>query len=690
MLNGWVSRISSLVRDRAHNGPDFSRAPNSPKAPDDTTAQLAALVESTEDAIIGKDMHGVITSWNAGAERLFGYSAAEAIGRPIHFLFPPDRRDEEIEIMTKLSRGERIEHFDTVRVRKDGTPIDVSVTISPVRDASGRVVGAAKIARDITEKKRNEERAQRHYAELRALNTVTATINELWEIEAILDRVLEQIIALVAADAVECHLCNLAGELELVSAHNFPDAFLAATRELRFATDQGIPGHALATGAPVFVPDLQKDPRYLRREIASKAGLRSLLCVPMFGRDGMLGTVTVYSRQRREFTEEEQTLLIIIGRELAVAVERARLFAAERQRTTELDRSNTLIITFSRVAARVAMAPDPDAVMASLGAELDWLGVKCAIALLDDPKQALVIRYASPHSSAVALAEKLTGRQLIGFRLMPEHFPIYEELVKRQQPVFVEDTSALALSLLPDLARSIAERALQLAGVHPDTHSYYLPLVIENRLFGILALWGAGLRRADLAAVSVFANQVAIALENARLLHQVQWLAVTDDLTGLYNRRHFNELAEREIQIAQRYQHPVSLILMDLDHFKQINDLYGHATGDEALRAVAERCRECVRSVDILARYGGEEFTILLPETSHATALEVAERLRHAIVARAIASEKGSLSLTVSIGLAATAAPGADLNLPTWLDQADRAMYAAKQAGGNQIKTRML
>jgi PAS domain S-box-containing protein len=118
---------------------------------------LAAIVDSSDDAIVSKNLDGIITSWNKGAEHLFGYRPEEAIGQHISFVIPADRRDEEVMILERLRRGERIEHFDTVRVRKDGTLVDISVTISPVKDAAGRVIGASKVARDITERRQTEQ-----------------------------------------------------------------------------------------------------------------------------------------------------------------------------------------------------------------------------------------------------------------------------------------------------------------------------------------------------------------------------------------------------------------------------------------------------------------------------------------------------------------------------------------------------
>ncbi len=126
----------------------------------ETGALLAAIVSSSDDAIISKTLNGVITSWNAGAERLFGYSPAEAIGQSMTLIIPTERRAEESEILRRIRRGERVEHFETVRVAKNGQTLDVSLTISPVRDRHGRVVGASKVGRDITARKRAAEEAQ--------------------------------------------------------------------------------------------------------------------------------------------------------------------------------------------------------------------------------------------------------------------------------------------------------------------------------------------------------------------------------------------------------------------------------------------------------------------------------------------------------------------------------------------------
>jgi two-component system cell cycle sensor histidine kinase/response regulator CckA len=155
-----VSVTTSPIRDRSGaiiGASQIARDITDRIREQEVRERLAAVVESSDDAIIGKSLDGTITAWNPGAETLFGYSASEALGKPIQMLLPPERANEESEILARIGRGERLEHFETVRVQKDGKRIDVSVTVSPIRDRSGVIVGASKIAHDITERKCAEE-----------------------------------------------------------------------------------------------------------------------------------------------------------------------------------------------------------------------------------------------------------------------------------------------------------------------------------------------------------------------------------------------------------------------------------------------------------------------------------------------------------------------------------------------------
>jgi PAS domain S-box-containing protein len=170
------------------------------KLAEQATRLLAAIVESSHDAIVSKSLNGVITSWNKGAEWLFGYAAEEAIGQNITLIIPPERRDEERMILDQLTRGERIDHFETVRMRKDGSLLDVSLTISPMKDVAGRVVGASKLARDITEQKRAEEALRQAQTDLAHASRLTT----MGEFTASLAHEVKQPIAAIVTDANTC------------------------------------------------------------------------------------------------------------------------------------------------------------------------------------------------------------------------------------------------------------------------------------------------------------------------------------------------------------------------------------------------------------------------------------------------------------------------------------------------------
>ncbi|MEZ5831738.1 MAG: PAS domain S-box protein [Dongiaceae bacterium] len=142
--------------------------------------RFAAIIENSDDAIISKDLDGIITTWNSGAERVFGYTAREVIGRPVTILIPPDRVDEEPGILARIRRGERIEHYDTVRRRKDGSPIDISLSVSPIKDGTGKIIGASKIARDITERKRAEQQQKLLVGEIKhRIKNTLATVQAI-------------------------------------------------------------------------------------------------------------------------------------------------------------------------------------------------------------------------------------------------------------------------------------------------------------------------------------------------------------------------------------------------------------------------------------------------------------------------------------------------------------------------------
>ena len=187
----------------------------------------------------------------------------------------------------------------------------------------------------------------------------------------------------------------------------------------------------------------------------------------------------------------------------------------------------------------------------------------------------------------------------------------------------------------------------------------------------------------DIHLFEAVSEHVAIALENARQYQRTKELSNRDDLTGLYNRRYFFERFEREVERAKRYNRCLSIILMDLDHFKRYNDTFGHLSGDRALQAVANVLRENIRKVDIVSRYGGEEFVVVLPETDKESTVVVAEKLRKAVEKLHLGAEKGGEPLTITAGVSGFPLDATDaLEL---LEASDKALYFGKAQGRNRV-----
>jgi diguanylate cyclase (GGDEF)-like protein/PAS domain S-box-containing protein len=194
----------------------------------------------------------------------------------------------------------------------------------------------------------------------------------------------------------------------------------------------------------------------------------------------------------------------------------------------------------------------------------------------------------------------------------------------------------------------------------------------------------------DMNVLSMFAAQAALAIRNARLYSKIEQISVTDELTGLFNRRGFIQFGEREFERSLRFGRPLAALMLDIDHFKRVNDTYGHPVGDQVLRALADCVRQNTRGIDVAGRYGGEEFTLLLPETDLPVANQIAERLRHSIadLSIPICREKGDsppiqIRINVSVGVAFMQPDIPDLSV--LIDRADQALYRAKDSGRNRV-----
>lgn len=313
--------------------------------------RLAAVVDSSDDAIISKTLDGVITTWNTGAERMFGYRPEEIVGKPVTVLIPADHIHEEAEILRRLQAGHRIEELETVRIHKDGRHLDVSLTISPVKDSGGAVIGVSKIARDITARKRADQ-------ELREESRVVNLLNETGtSIAANLD--LQSLLRTVTHAATQLSGAEFGAFLHKVTE--------GAGAAFELATVSGAPREAFdlfgAPGAaPLFAPafederpircgDLLRDERYAKAasHCATPPGgrpLRSYLAVPIVSRTGeVIGGLVLGHSSANVFAERIERVIVGVAAQAAVAIDNAHLYervrrdAEERNRLLEAERS---------------------------------------------------------------------------------------------------------------------------------------------------------------------------------------------------------------------------------------------------------------------------------------------------------------------------------------------------------------
>ena len=290
---------------------------------------LGAIVDSSDDAIVSKDLNGVITSWNKGAERLFGYSSAEAVGRPVTIIVPPDRLDEEPEILARLRRGERVNHLETVRRRKDGSLLDISLTISPVKDARGKIIGASKIARDISDRKRAEQSLQELNAQLTAdlsamgrMQQLSTGLLQADDVQQLMDEIVDAGIEITGADTGNIELVDDCA-LKIASPRGFqgpfPDFFNSVPGE-----EAG--GQALRRGERVIIEDIEKSPVLAGSPVGDvmlAAGVRAAQVTPLVSRSGtVLGMFSTYYRESHRPGERELRLMDVLARQAADLIER--------------------------------------------------------------------------------------------------------------------------------------------------------------------------------------------------------------------------------------------------------------------------------------------------------------------------------------------------------------------------------
>jgi diguanylate cyclase (GGDEF)-like protein len=414
---------------------------------------------------------------------------------------------------------------------------------------------------------------------------------------------------------------------------------------------------ALESGQMLIVSDALDSP-YVDSQIAMRYPARSVLAIPLISNEVKLGAIILGFTQSHRFNEEEIILSEEAANLAALALAKFRAVEEARRRADEAE-------TLRRAGATVA----------------ETLNLQEATTRLLEQ-----LAFVIPHDSASVQLLRDGELEIVGGEgwsdpssIIGVRFPIpgdnpNTKVIETHAPVLVRDT----YEEYP-IFRTVENAA--------HIRSWLgMPLLVHNQIIGLLAIDSRETNHFtedNIQVVSLFASQVAVAIENARLFDEVQRLAITDGLTGLFNRRHFMELAQNEFERARRYKRPLSVLMFDIDYFKVVNDTYGHPFGDKVLQAVASLCKEKLREVDPIARYGGEEFIALIVEAGARHAKMVGERLRMKVEKMVIPHEKGEARITVSVGIAEQNEDTPTLEV--LITRVDQALYVAKAKGRNRV-----
>ena len=490
---------------------------------------------------------------------------------------------------------------------------------------------------------------QRRSAQLSLLEEAGRKINESLEEREILEQTLEALVSKFGyAQAVISLLVDEA-TLEVAAISGTQD--FGYQRGFRQDVEKGIIGHVAKTQKAHIAGDVSADPYYF----SSGPRSGSAAAVPMLDKGQLLGVLYVESVTRDAIQPEDVQALHTVANQVATSLQKARLYT----RTQEHLQVMTALQSISHV---ITSSLDLNKILNNVIQLLrDSFGYTyVGVYLLDGDVLHLGAQLGYPEDM-----------------LIPE-IPITAGVVGRtarlQQTQFLRDVTTD-----PDFLRGAYEVKSEIA----------VPLVKDDHVLGVLnveAENSALLDEYDVNLLNTLAGSIAVAIDNARLHAEVKLMAMTDVVSGLANRRAFDDFLEAEMVRASRYNHPVSLIILDLDSFKEYNDKWGHPAGDVRLREIADLLRANVREPDLAARYGGEEFAVILPNTSKSGAVRLAERLRRAAEASAPSRNGGASPIsgyTISLGVATY--PDDAASTDELLHVADNAELTAKRLGKNRV-----
>ncbi len=637
------------------------------------------IVESSEDAIISKSLTGIIESWNKGAAKLFGYTSQEAIGKTMQMLIPPERQDEESVILDRLSRGEKVEHFETVRRHKEGHLIDISTTISPIRDDQGNVIGASKIARDITARKKAEiEMAQLSFA-LGHVNDATYMMNDKGYLIFVNDAAVktlgytrEELLGGMRVQDIGL------GWTDAMWNEHWQDIKANGSRTIE-AAHQARDGHIIQieVSANFFVFDGHGYIMSLVRDITERKALyedihRHKLIIDTsregFWRADNRGFVRQVNQSYADMTG--YTLAELCGMHIS------QLDAHDKpedvqNRIKEIYETGSISFETQHrhkdghlidIEVSTTLLRDTDEFVVFCrdisDRKLAEQNLQVTASVFSISQEAITITDANNNIIDVNFAfTKITGYSR-------------EEVIGKNPRILSSghQNKAFYAQMWAELKRDKAWRGeiwnrRKSGETYPELLS--ISILCDND--------GKVLRH-----VAVFSDIIQLKEHEAELTRVAHY----DPLTSIPNRLLLADRMKQGISQTSRDRNMMAVCYLDLDGFKSINDTMGHEVGDGILVEVSKRIENTIRGGDTVARLGGDEFVILLLGLEKGEeCLTTLDRLLKAI-AEPISLQDKTHKISASIGVSIYPTDNEDPD--TLMRHADQAMYVAKESGKNR------
>jgi len=414
-------------------------------------------------------------------------------------------------------------------------------------------------------------------------------------------------------------------------------------------SDRGLIHICLKEKRPLVSSDIierKLDVGYLKKEKIS-----SLVAVPIMDGAFPLGVLSADSARFHAFSSADSDTLNTFSNQLVKILQRERVYP-------QIYRSYTTLKVLNEESAKLLSSLHVRVIAQNL--------IDGALRIAASKSVFFIVR-----GDEVEILHHKGFDNLDKYNFSMKH-TVLDMVAKNKESLTLSDVRHYRSSIMPFKTNNIGS-------------VFVLPLLYERDLLGILVILSEetnAFNPYQIELLKVLGNQASISIANAKFHEEIERLAITDGLTGLFNHRHFQERVKEEFHRSGRFPEPISLLLIDIDHFKEINDIYGHPVGDAVLKDVSGIIKKTVRNIDVPARYGGEEFAVILIGTDARGALKMAERLRKAVMKKAFSAEAGDFQITVSIGISTHRD---DIRSQEELiEEADKALYHAKRTGRNR------